>query len=806
MKKTLKIIGWTILVLLAAIVIAWFGFLKPKPPPVSDTDRASVTLMPLPAELKSGKGVFILDESLAHDFSSLSSPKLERAVDRFYKKLSMETGMELGTGNNKVLILECSGAAKPYPSPGDDESYTIKVTRKNIIVKAPEETGIIYGLETMLQLAREDNGKWVIPALTLEDRPRYPWRGLMIDACRHWVSREVILRNLEAMGTLKMNVFHWHLSEYQGFRVESKVFPLLQEMGSGGHYYSQEEIREVIDFATDRGIRVVPEFDLPGHSTSWFAGYPELASAPGSYVIDTEYGALDPVMDPTGKEVYTFLNRFFGEMAGLFPDPYIHIGGDEVNPVQWDNNPAIQAYMKAHDLADAHALQAHFNIRLQKLLEGHGKKMMGWDEIIHRDLPKEGIVVQTWRDQSSLWESARNGNKAVLSAGYYLDYKKPASYHYIIDPSVIQGAVEIDIDSANWKAWDCMLFTNDMEIEAELYLFGEGEGLRGIMEFMGFSSGFDEVTVTGNKFEFGFETNFGHISFEVELNGDSISGQGKLALFNLDYAGKRSGGTDMEGGKTLPEFRKIVPLNPEEEANLIGGEACMWTEMADGFTIESRIWPRAAAVAEKLWSPKVLTGNVKDMYRRLMAMDDRLEQLGVRHRINTTALLKDMVSEPYVAPLQDLADLLQEDEMFARMVLYKPQLYTSTPLNRMVDAATPESYVAYRFGQDVELWIQSGDVPASERIISMLERWAANYQALSPAFTGNERLLEVESHSEHLSELARTALVALSDPASLKGKEDELKTLYTSASRSYGATYLPVVVDVQKLVEFATQN
>jgi len=177
--------------------------------------------MPLPAVLKSGKGEFILDQSLAHDFTSLSTPKLERAVDRFYQKLSGETGMELGAGSNRVLILECRGTAKPYPAPGDDESYTVKVSRKKIVVKAPGETGIIFALETLLQLAREENGKWVIPALTLEDRPRYSWRGLMIDACRHWVPKEVILRNLEAMGTLKMNVFHWHLSEYQGFRVES---------------------------------------------------------------------------------------------------------------------------------------------------------------------------------------------------------------------------------------------------------------------------------------------------------------------------------------------------------------------------------------------------------------------------------------------------------------------------------------------------------------------------------------------------------------------------------------------------------
>jgi hexosaminidase len=806
MKKALKIIGIILLVLLIGIAIAWFGFLKPKPLPISEEDRAAIHLMPLPAELKLGTGVFILDNSLTHEYSELSSPRLARAVERFYSKLSSQTGMELGQGTNKTLILECSGSEKQYPALGDDESYTITVSEKEIVVKASEETGMIYALESLLQLARHEEGAWVVPALSMNDQPRYSWRGVMIDACRHWIPKEVILRNLEAMGTLKMNVFHWHLTEYQGFRVESQLFPKLHEMGSGGLFYSQKEIGEIVEFAADRGIRVVPEFDLPGHSTSWFVGYPELASAPGPYEIDTTYGVLDPALDPTREEVYSFLEGFFHEMTGLFPDAYYHIGGDEVNPVQWNSNSKIQAYMKEHALEDAHALQVYFNIRMQKILEDHGKKMMGWDEIIHPDLPKDGIVVQTWRDHGSLWESARTGNKAILSAGYYLDYKKPASYHYNVDPAVIQGAVEIEIDSTNWRAWDCELQISDMNMEGAIYLFGEGEELRGIMEFMGTSSGFDEVTLTENLLAYGFQTNFGRLNFELELMDDSISGQGKLALFNLALSGKRSGGTDMEGGKILPEFRSIDPLTPEQEANILGGEACMWTEMADGTTIESRIWPRAAAVAEKLWSPQVLTDEVTDMYRRLMVMDNKLENLGLMHRAYRNSLLTALVPEPEHEPLQILTNLLQEDEMFARMDLYDPRLYTTTPLNRMVDIALPESYEAYRFGQDVDLWIESEDAAARERMIMQLEIWSVNNEQLAPAFENNERLLEVQKHSEHLSQLGLVGLLSLTNPASLSGKDDEMKELFVSASESYGATNLPITQHVQKLVQSAIKN
>jgi hexosaminidase len=274
-KKALKIIAWILGILILIAAIAWFGFLKPEPPPISEADRAEITLMPLPAEMKLGNGVFVLSEELSHEFTGKSGPRLEKAVDRFYKKLSRQTGLAFGNGTEKTLVLKCLQAETSYPSLEDDESYSIRVTGEKIVVEAPSSTGILYALESLLQLVQEKN---------------MAWRGVMIDACRHWIPKEVILRNLEAMGTLKMNVFHWHLTEYQGFRVESKVFPLLHELGSGGDYYTQEEISEVIEYAADRGIRVIPEFDLPGHSTSWFVGYPELASAPGPYVLDSIFG------------------------------------------------------------------------------------------------------------------------------------------------------------------------------------------------------------------------------------------------------------------------------------------------------------------------------------------------------------------------------------------------------------------------------------------------------------------------------------------------------------------------------------
>src|SRR5258708_26050917 len=165
---------------------------------------------------------------------------------------------------------------------------------------------------------------------------------------RHWMTVEVVLRNLDAMAAVKLNVFHWHLSDDQGFRVESKMFPQLQQAGSNGNFYTQAQVREVVEYARERGIRVIPEFDIPGHTTSWLAGMPQLASAPGPYQLQRRWGIFEPTLDPTREETYQVLDRFLGEMAALFPDLYFHMSGEEAEAAQRKKPPAIQAFPSQH--------------------------------------------------------------------------------------------------------------------------------------------------------------------------------------------------------------------------------------------------------------------------------------------------------------------------------------------------------------------------------------------------------------------------------------------------------------------------
>lgn len=409
-----------------------------------------------------------IDASFSVAFAG-GDPRLRAGVERMLKRLSHHTGLELANAisNDAAtarLIIECKAAGNAIPALGDDESYTLEINERQARLTSATTVGALRGLETFLQLVESGREGYFVQGVSIEDHPRFAWRGLMIDVCRHWIPSEVLKRNIDGMSALKLNVLHWHLTEYQGFRIESKKYPKLQEMGSDGLFYKQEEAREIVRYAAERGIRVVPEFDMPGHATSWLVGYPELASAPGTYKIERHWGVFEPTLDPTREEVYEFIDNFIGEMAAIFPDAYLHIGGDEVVGKQWRENPRIQAFMKEKNLSDAHALQAYFNQRLSKILEKHGKKMIGWDETLHPDLPQT-TVIQSWRGQKSLAEAAKKGYQGILSSGYYLDHLLTAERHYMVDPLSANNNLSAE-ESARILGGEACMWAE--EVDAEL--------------------------------------------------------------------------------------------------------------------------------------------------------------------------------------------------------------------------------------------------------------------------------------------------------------------------------------------------
>jgi hexosaminidase len=597
---------------------------------------AEPRLMPWPASVTPGKGAIAIDSSFSIAVSGYSDKRLEAAVGRILTRISRQTGTQFIVGK-PTLSIECRGAAPENPTLGEDESYRLDVTPAGATLHADTVTGALRGLETFAQLITPGESGFEVPAIHIEDHPRFPWRGLMIDVARHWIPPAAIERNIDAMAAVKMNVLHWHLTDDQGFRVESVRFPRLQQSGSDGHFYTQAEIRHIVAYARDRGVRVVPEFDMPGHATSWVVGMPELASAPGPYQIERTWGIFEPTMDPTREETYAFLDAFIGEMAALFPDPFFHIGGDEVEDKQWKQSARIQDFAKDHGFKTSPELQAYFNQRVEKIVKKYGKTMVGWDEVLAPGLDSS-TVIQSWRGQQSLADAARKGYRGILSFGYYLDHLKPAAFHYAVDP--------------------------------------------------------------------------------------------------LDGAARE--------------------LDSENASRILGGEACMWSEYVSAETIDSRIWPRAAAVAERLWSPAGVK-DVESMYTRLEAVSRVLDWVGVQHRANLDRMLDLLVGGKPSEPIHVLANAVEALGIVNRRGARK---YTSlVPLNRLVDAARPESEPIRALEHSIAEF--GSKSPGAEEIHGTLAAWRDNHTLMQPLAAGNSLVRELLPISEDLSTLGAIGLQAL---------------------------------------------
>jgi hexosaminidase len=663
---------------------------------MATAQQPMLNLIPAPARVQLGSGHLAIDASFSLALTGYSEPRLDRAADRFLKQLSRQTAIpsfkRAADPAKATLLVRTERASKPVQELGEDESYTVEVTPAGARLTAATPLGTLHGLQTFLQLVDVSPDGFAAPVALVEDQPRFPWRGLMIDSARHFIPLDILKRNIDGMEAVKMNVFHWHLSENQGFRAESRKFPKLHGLGSDGFYYTQEEMRELIEYARDRGIRVVPEFDMPGHSTAWFVGHPELASGKGPYEIERRWGIFDPAMDPTNEKLYKFLDELIGEMAKIFPDHFFHIGGDEVNGKEWDANPKIQAFMKSHSLKNNDALQAYFSDRVQKLVTKHGKTVIGWDEILIPGVPKD-IVIQSWRGQASLALAAKQDFRGILSNGYYLDLGWPAARHYAVDP----------------------------------------------------------------------------------MSGDAAN------------------------------------LSAEEKQRILGGESCMWSEYVNPENIDSRIWPRNAAIAERLWSPQNVT-DPASMYARLDFINARLEWLGLHHRSYYHQMLQRIAgpaSSEEFAALRTLADVVEPVKDYTRAALVSVEATSRTPMHRVVDAVPLESDAGRHFAELVDKFLAASchDADLEARLRSRLATWRDNDAKLQPIEQRSFLVKEVASTSRDLAALAIAGLAALDaidkgQPTSSEWKAQQLAALDEIKKPKAQLLLIPAPA-VQKLIEAA---
>ncbi len=646
----------------------------------------NVALMPVPKSVYFSDRTFKLNDTFKISIDGLKSDRLIKYSNRTMERLAGRTGLfmkepfVLLNEANADLSIKINRIGKVVLH--ESESYTLSISKTKIMLSAETDIGALRGLETFLQLLNADSTGYYFPTVNIADEPRFPWRGLMLDVARHYMPMEMIKRNLDGMAAVKLNVMHWHLTEDQGFRVESKTFPKLHQMGSDGLYYTHEQITEIVQYADDRGIRVVPEFDIPGHATSWFVGYPEYASAPGPYQIERKWGIFDPSFNPAKEETYKFLEEFFDEILLLFPDEYVHIGGDENNGKQWDANPEIQKFKKENNIKTNKELQSFFNLKILDILTKNKKIMVGWDEIFQPEMPNN-IVIHSWRGKESLVAAAKQGYRAILSRGYYIDLNFSTVHHYLNDP--------------------------------------------------------------------------------------------------------------------LPDD---IDLNDDQKKLILGGEATMWSEYVTNENVDSRIWPRTASIAERLWSPSNVK-DIDDMFRRLKTVSFRLEELGIQHIKNYEMMLRRLANNHDTNALKNFIGLIEPVKEYRRQEL--KQQTQQTPLTRAVDVSVPDAEVAREFRNMVDYFLSTKS--SVKEIKDWLTLWKENHNNLLPVINVSPILWEVKSLSEDLSKISKIGLEAIdaisNDQTKPKDWFEKSSKVVEKSKEPRGQAILMITDAIEKLVKAA---
>ena len=575
---------------------------------------SGLNLMPWPKSVQIKGGYFKIDENFSIKVlnNSKHTNKIYNASTQFLRNLSNKTGVFINQGfvtvatqsNNPSLVVSFIEATDVKL--GIDESYSLSVSKSQIKISAKTDVGAMHALNTLLQLLTVNNGQYMFPSVSIEDSPRFQWRGLMIDAARHFMPVDVIKRNLNAMAYVKLNVFHWHLSDDQGFRVESKKLPLLTQKANDGQYYTQNQIKDVVKYASDRGIRVIPEIDVPGHASAFLTAYPEISSKDTIYQIERYAGIFNPTLDPTNEKTYEILDVLFSELTALFPDEYFHIGGDENAGKHWNENKGIQKFMKENKIKNNHELQTYFNIKLEKILNKYNKKLMGWDEILTPNMPTTAVI-HSWRGkneglaQSTLIEAAKKGYKTVLSNGFYIDRMQSVEKHYATEPI-----------------------------------------------------------------------------------GD-------------------------------------VVLSDQERNNILGGEVTMWAELVTPLTIDSRIWPRTAAIAERFWSPKNIT-NIDSMFKRMDVINGDLELLGVTHMRNKQLILRNIANQQDTEALNELSNISEPFKIYSRNNGGK-EYKSYSPFTLFADACNVDAKDALRFNFLVNKYLIDQDESIKNELLEYFNSW-----------------------------------------------------------------------------------
>lgn len=392
---------------------------------------AQINIIPKPQVLKQSEGNFIINSQTKVYYQKESESVGKYLSEYFNSAYGFDLSSSSNDENNQIKLV----LRKVENIDNNPEGYHLLITKRNILIEANDNRGLFYGVQTLRQLLpikSDKQSEIKIPAVEIYDYPKFKWRGLNLDCCRHFMSKEFIKRYIDLLAFQKMNVLHWHLTEDQGWRIEIKKYPELTKVGAFrkyddgtvyGGYYTQDDIKEIVTYAQSRFITVVPEIEMPGHSTAAIATYPQLSCTGGPFEVGTLWGVYKDIYCAGNEETFNFIEDVLSEVIELFPSKYIHIGGDEAPKERWQNCSKCQQRIKEEGLADEHELQSYFIKRVENFLNSKGKEIIGWDEILEGGLAP-GATVQSWRGTKGAIDAAKMNHDVIVSptSHCYFDY------------------------------------------------------------------------------------------------------------------------------------------------------------------------------------------------------------------------------------------------------------------------------------------------------------------------------------------------------------------------------------------------
>jgi len=624
------------------------------------SQSGSIGMMPYPQKLVVKEGQFIFPTTTYINYTGNKSLLIEKAIARFSKKFKQYSLKNIVVDQRINAHIQIEWLKEKNKETKNKEGYTLSIDER-ITIKAFSEIGILNALESLAQLLNAYSQGAVLQKMEIQDWPSFPWRGMMVDVARHFIPLDIMKRNVDAMAAVKYNTLHLHLSDDEGFRIESKKYPKLHEQGSNGEYYTQAEMLDLIAYCKDRGILVYPEFDLPGHSQSWFAGYPDLAAEKKVYhpglrfnvpgdkpmnimtLMQLAKNGATPTIDPSKETTYTFLDGLLKEMKGIFgAGGYVHMGLDENNGVAWQKNPAIVKFMQTKGIKNTHALQTYFANRFSNIIEKNGYQPLAWEEAFDSSVSKN-ILIQLWRpgfmgSPLSPEEVANQGNKLISSRGFYLDVFMPAYYHYLND----------DFTKAN--------------------------------------------------------------------------------------------------------------ISP----NLLGGESAIWAELVDGSNFETRVWPRAAVIAERLWSDKNRI-EVSSMYERMFKLNRYLSWNGLNQITNYDRAISEFLNGYSNPGTEALIKVLAPVKGYKRImaIMTKPEVLKSSAFGEMADILPIDAEAKWVFRKQVENYLANPSEVNTALVTNTLNVWKNCAADVNDLLLNSPKLTSIRKHAENLSNIANLVLTYL---------------------------------------------